>query len=1308
MDAATPVRSIAPPPDERGVVVLARSEAGYLDGVESRLLEMIAAASDLRSVGSELFEAAESWPERYHTDPARANVLRALDLPATARVLEVGAGCGAITRYLGETCAVVDAVEPVVERAAVARARTRDLGNVAVFAGELGDLPDEPAYDVVVVVGVLEYVGAGSGDAAPYLAFLQEARRRLVPGGVLVLAIENRLGVKYFTGSPEDHTGRLFDSIEGYPHGTHARTFSRMELLELVDRAGFEGSDALGVFPDYKMTRTVLDVARLVAVEPDLAVAIPRFPSEGRGSGTVKLADERLVWRELVGAGVAADFSNSMLVLAHSSGSAPTLWPAERLAAYFSNARRPHYRAQTSVFLDGGRIRFSREFDPEPGPLMSLESKSAEYTSGRVFPEVFADADDDERAQMLAEWRQLLIGSTNDRGLPFDGIPSNVVIGDDGVQRLIDIEFRSTRHELAFVEFRGVFWLANVLAQQTSPALWPDLGTVGDLVQHLLGLAGLPATRRSISANLAREAEVQAELTTIFSGPGAVARWATELELLLDREMRDLPLGERIHEQFNRALSEHDLAQAQLGAELAAFQEAHAASEADAAGMRHLVEVHAAAAAAAEAEVVQARNEHAATLGDLRAERERIAAIESSRGYRGLRLLRRAVDRAAPWGTHRRGLYERAMKAGVLVRRRIGPGRRTVPLVDVPVVPFASEPLVSIVIPIHGKWSFTAQCLASIVRAHDDHIPIEVVVVDDASPDGSRAFLSAVSVGFTRAANAGLAAARGTHVVMLNNDVEVMPGWLAALLDAGSGDDVGLVGAKLVYPDGRLQEAGGIIFADGNGWNYGKFQDPGDPRFNFRKDVDYCSGAAILLTSRLLDVVPAFDERYAPAYYEDADLAFEARAHGLRVVYEPAAVVVHHEGISHGADESQGIKRFQVVNREKFAQKWAGVLGQQYAGADDVERAAIRRAPLGTVVIVDHMVPRWRHDAGSLRMQRILLLLRGMGYDVIFVPQNRDPYQPVTRELQAAGILVWYSWADLWGYLRAVEPEVAVVLLSRAEIAAEFIRHFRVVLPEVPIVFDTVDLHFLREQRRADLGDAGGSYRAAATTRELELALVRAAEATIVVSDVEVGVLHEMVPDADVSVLPLVHDSIEPATDRPRSDVTFVGSFQHDPNADAARWLVTEIFPLVHRRAPSLRLTIVGLNPPADLIAAAPPWAQFLHWVEDLDDVHARTAVSVAPLRYGAGVKGKVADAWAHGVPVVMTAVAAEGMDVEDGQVALLADTAEDFAEAIVRVATDPDLWARLSAGGRAHVDRLFGSGAIRERLSTVIERVRR
>ncbi|MCW0203278.1 MAG: glycosyltransferase family 2 protein, partial [Rhodanobacter thiooxydans] len=235
---------------------------------------------------------------------------------------------------------------------------------------------------------------------------------------------------------------------------------------------------------------------------------------------------------------------------------------------------------------------------------------------------------------------------------------------------------------------------------------------------------------------------------------------------------------------------------------------------------------------------------------------------------------------------------------------------------DEPFTPFAlpvsEQPRVSVIIPVHGELAYTLACLRSLAR-HDTQVPFEVIVVDDASPDASAATLAQVgglrllrntaNLGFIGSCNAGAAMARGEFLLFLNNDTQVTPGWLDALLRCfAERADCGIAGSRLVYPDGRLQEAGGLVFADGSCWTTGRFEARDVPLFRCRREVDYVSGASLLIRREVFQRIGGFDTRYAPAYYEDADLAFAVRRLGLRVYCEPASTAIHCEGISAGTD----------------------------------------------------------------------------------------------------------------------------------------------------------------------------------------------------------------------------------------------------------------------------------------------------------------------------------------------------------------------------------------------------------------------
>ena len=698
---------------------------------------------------------------------------------------------------------------------------------------------------------------------------------------------------------------------------------------------------------------------------------------------------------------------------------------------------------------------------------------------------------------------------------------------------------------------------------------------------------------------------------------------------------------------------------------------------------------------------------------ELRTEQSATAARLISR-YRG------TVERAAPRGTLRRDLYERALGRG--------PQPGPLPQAPGPVeLRTSTSPLLSVIVPVHGKWEYTRACLVSIEQ-HRPTVPFEVLVVDDASPDptaelvaaspGLRLVQTQRNVGFVGACNLGASHARGAYLLFLNNDTEVRPGALDALVSAADSDDrIGLVGAQLVYPDGRLQESGSIVWADGSGWNYGRDRDAGAPEFQVRRDVDYCSGAAILVRRDLFEQVGGFDQRYAPAYYEDTDLAFAIRATGHRTIVEPRAVVMHHEGVSHGTDVGTGVKRYQEINRALFVEKWAQALADHLPAASELTVwLARQRGPAGhrggLVLVADHQVPTPDRDSGSMRMHRLLLALVELGQRVVFFPANRALPQPYTGELQRHGITVIPDAEGQAAFLREAGAALTVALLSRPQVAWTLLEELRMLAPHCLVGYDTVDLHFLRLRRQAELtasvGDEGSAARLAGkavASRELELGLVRAADLTLVVSQDEQQLLHSLIPEADVRVLSNVHHCAgEVPGPRGRAGLLFVGSFDHLPNRDAVHWMVHDVLPLVHRRHPETVLHVVGSDPPPDVLELADETVEVHGWVPDLALLHQRCRLSVAPLRFGAGVKGKVGESMAAGLPTVCTPVAVEGMRLVDGQHMLVAADAAGFADRVVALLDDDALWRTLSEAGAAAVAQRFGPDVARTALQDVLD----
>lgn len=695
-----------------------------------------------------------------------------------------------------------------------------------------------------------------------------------------------------------------------------------------------------------------------------------------------------------------------------------------------------------------------------------------------------------------------------------------------------------------------------------------------------------------------------------------------------------------------------------------------------------------------------------------------------------------------------------------------GNGARPETLPVIPPTTPAPPHKVSIIIPVFNHAGYTRQCLAAL-RANTSHPAYEVIVVDNGSSDETQPMLAArrdITVirneenkGFTEACNQGAQAATGHYLLFLNNDTIPLKGWLEPLVRRlDEAPWAGAAGSRLVYPDGTLQEAAAVVHRDGTASNFGRHDHPARPRYNRPCEVDYCSGASLLVRADLFRELGGFDMRYSPAYYEETDLCFALREMDRAVVYEPASAVIHFGSTTAGLDPSKGIRRHLVINRETFLRKWARQLaahepapapGQRVASndrallgkrigpalrtapaipamhadadsrtTDETRDDPTKRAP--RLCIVSDFMPRFDASSSHLRVFRLMGLMRRLGWEIDYLHFLDTPRDTHYAAASGPGVRFRRTGADA-ASLRAAIDDIRPDCLwltniwttDWAEQALRLVRGLKAhgAAPRraaLRIIVDTMDFHAKKHQRRYAAERTVDSLRMAEAFLALERALYPLADAVVTVTGEEACDIQAAVPGcAPTTVIPNIH---EPATGvaplAGRRHMAFLGNYTVQHNRDAAVWFATQVLPLVRAAMPDAEFHLVGAEAQArcaDL--AAVDGVRLIGFVPSVEDALAKYRVFTCPLTYGAGMKGKVGSAVATGLPVVTTTIGAEGFAFVSGENCLIADTPQDFATACLALLRDDGLWAKISLAGPAVVAEACGAETALHALKAVL-----
>jgi len=632
------------------------------------------------------------------------------------------------------------------------------------------------------------------------------------------------------------------------------------------------------------------------------------------------------------------------------------------------------------------------------------------------------------------------------------------------------------------------------------------------------------------------------------------------------------------------------------------------------------------------------------------------------------------------------------------------------------------SPEVSIVIPAYNHIRYTLACIQALLNQETSR-SYEIIVGDDCSTDGTgealdggvgrvRYLRNETNLGFIANCNRAASFAKGNFIVFLNNDTLVLPGWLDELIGTLERDpSIGLVGSKLLFPDGRLQEAGGIVWADATAWNYGRLDDPRRPEYSYMRDVDYCSGASIALPRKIWEQLGGFDDYFEFAYCEDVDLAFRVREEaGLRTVVQPLSMLIHFEGVTAGRDIGQGAKFYQVKNTQRFWGRWKKKLKNHRAHGEEPHLEKDRKIK-NRVLVIDHITPEPDKDAGSVFSSALMEAFQEEGVKVTFVPDTNYAFLPgSTRYLQRKGVECIYSpfYQNIEEVLNKSKVFYAVALVMRLLQAENNLDTIRRLSPKTKIIFDTIDLHFLRELRESKIKKDRLMEREAHKTKERELYMISRSDIEIIHSKYEESELKNIFPERNPYVFPLIINPVKSIKEfNEREGVLFIGSFNHSPNSDAVFYFVREIWPKILSAVPDLEFKIVGPNVPYSIKALdGEDNIRVIGYVDDIEEIFGKTRITVAPLRFGAGIKGKVGTSLAHGVPCVATSMAAEGMGLEYDEEIFVADEEVEFSKKVIQAYSDEATWRKLSKNGVKFIEKNYSSEVAVNRVGEILSNI--
>ena len=618
------------------------------------------------------------------------------------------------------------------------------------------------------------------------------------------------------------------------------------------------------------------------------------------------------------------------------------------------------------------------------------------------------------------------------------------------------------------------------------------------------------------------------------------------------------------------------------------------------------------------------------------------------------------------------------------------------------------SPLISIIIAVDKSFNSSYDCLYSILNS-EPSISYEILMINEASVNvlelaKYKNFTNLTNIVFYnsnsgkylfRNYNKVVKLSKGKYIIILKANTKVHKDWLTSLLKVIEKDEtIGMVGSKLIYQNGLLKEAGGIVWNNGEFTIFGKGDNAEKSEYNYVKEVDYLSTTSVIIRKSIWENINGFDVRFFSLNYTDIDFAFKIRKNGYKVIYQPKSIVEQYEVFPVEKDMTPLHK---TISKKKFIEKWENELKYQL-NKNNTFIARDRGFNKSRIFVIDRFVPNYDKDAGSRCSYMYLNIFKEIGLQVTFLGDNLNIIEPYTTILQQKGIEILfgneYKDKNFETWLQKNIKNFKYIYLQRPDITSKYIDLIKQYYSG-KIIYFAHDLHYIRLFREYNITHNFNKLEQSNYMKKIETNIFNKVDVIHVVGSYEYKTLKNLFQNKTISNIPLYiyEDQFKKREQNftKRKDLVFVGSLEHSPNFDGILWFTKEIYPEIIKKFPNMTLYIISSVLPPTITEIESKNVKIIGYLsdEDLQLIYQKCRISIAPLRFGAGVKGKIVEASYYQIPMVTTTIGGEGLDYSIGSF-IMEDDAKKMAEIICQLYVDFRKLKQMSDSGKVLIEKYF------------------